>query len=141
MVTMNPLTGNLIKKSQQGGPQQIEMNLPVPSKKMDDFPSHLQHRAGRGQGKWEWLRKYIVNEMGSEARTRGKSVQRLEFPNKHEVVCAQAAAQGVCPDRKHSHTYTCFPLHSQYGIETRTEPITGEDGAYFLYIKVTFPIR
>jgi len=110
----------------------------------EGLPLALRERGfgGRkGSGQWEWLRKLIVNEMGPAARRGRPSTKCITMPNKKDAGRAQCAAQGVSykksQNRERGYVVTHF-TDPRYTILTRTFPVDGKDGAYFLYIQVEF---
>ena len=115
---------------------------PVEVVSLNTLPERLSARGyvgRRGEGKWEWMRRLIVQTMGPEAKRKGESIRRLAFPNKSEKATAQSCATSCARDRKRRHIYTKFE-EPGFKVETRSEPVNGNrpDGAYYLYVIVTY---
>ena len=70
------------------------------------------------------------------------SVRRLTLPNKKEMVCAQAAAQHAGFKRGvRGKTGGVVVTHfddPRFVVTTRSEPVDGKNGAYYLYIRLEY---
>lgn len=83
-----------------------------------------------GMGKWEWLRKLVVD------RRPGNKPLRIQFKNKHEAECGRVAVQNMVKGRK-GHGPTVSVLAEGYTVRTVVQSVNGlRDGEYFLFVCV-----
>jgi len=85
----------------------------------------------RGIGKWEWLRKLVVD------RRPGDKPLRIQFDNKHDAELARVAVVKMPSAHNNGHGIKVTRLDDSYIVRTVVQSIDGtKDGEYFLYICV-----